>query len=411
MRHYLARLALLRQSLRLIALMLYGSILLECMAQPSEVQESEYVSNSARYARMRRELWPEMIVVNGCTFQMGNPIADAASIDYRLCEAPKHDVNVQTFLIGRFLVTAEDFCQFLNDTGNHDFLLDREIYGVPVSPTIVVVDNQFEPHPKAERCPAYPITWKGASKYCEWLSKRLNMTFRLPTEAEWEFAARGPELRAWPWGNENPRKGQWAPSDEFMEFLEKNRDKNRELYVQTSEIMKILAKTAKPVPFHKLHGERWAGFFGDEKDSCIVSPVGTYARNATPSGIYDLCAYGTGEWCQDVFRDDAYGNSETGSPINEEQGGEMKPPRVLRGMSLVPLDNPQWGPPLAHAFIPALAKVYPTVEGRSWSRMGAHPTESGGIFRLAMDVDDGIPRQKEHGATQGQITETQRDSK
>ncbi len=50
--------------------------------------------------------------------------------------------------------------------------------------------------------PVVNISHAGAQAYCEWLGKKLNMTVRLPTEAEWELAARGKELNKYPWGNE-----------------------------------------------------------------------------------------------------------------------------------------------------------------------------------------------------------------
>jgi formylglycine-generating enzyme required for sulfatase activity len=50
--------------------------------------------------------------------------------------------------------------------------------------------------------PVVNISWNDAEKYCEWLGKKLGMTVRLPTEAEWELAARGKEQNKYPWGNE-----------------------------------------------------------------------------------------------------------------------------------------------------------------------------------------------------------------
>jgi formylglycine-generating enzyme required for sulfatase activity len=49
------------------------------------------------------------------------------------------------------------------------------------------------------------ISWHGAQAYCQWLSEKTGTTYRLPTEAEWEKAARGNEAFEYPWGNDGTR--------------------------------------------------------------------------------------------------------------------------------------------------------------------------------------------------------------
>ena len=58
-----------------------------------------------------------------------------------------------------------------------------------------------------ENYPVVNITWQDATDYCEWLGKKLGMTVRLPSEAEWELAARGKEQYKYPWGNEWNKEG------------------------------------------------------------------------------------------------------------------------------------------------------------------------------------------------------------
>ena len=52
--------------------------------------------------------------------------------------------------------------------------------------------------------PVVWVSWKDADEYCDWLSELTGKVYRLPTEAEWEKAARGTDKRIWPWGNEPP---------------------------------------------------------------------------------------------------------------------------------------------------------------------------------------------------------------
>ncbi|CAN5397927.1 MAG: formylglycine-generating enzyme family protein [Acidimicrobiia bacterium] len=51
------------------------------------------------------------------------------------------------------------------------------------------------------RHPVVDVTWHDAVDYCRWLGERTGLALRLPTSAEWRFAAQGPEQRCWPWGD------------------------------------------------------------------------------------------------------------------------------------------------------------------------------------------------------------------
>ena len=109
-------------------------------------------------------------------------------------EAPRHRVSVRDFWIERHKVTNAEFALFLNATGlrppGSDRRYDEDDADARIhrSQGLWIADPGFERHPVAE------VSWFGARDYCTWTRRRL------PTEAEWEKAARGDDERPYPWG-------------------------------------------------------------------------------------------------------------------------------------------------------------------------------------------------------------------
>ena len=109
-------------------------------------------------------------------------------------EAPRHRVYVRDFWIERHKVTNAEFALFLNATGlrppGSDRRYDEDDADARIhrSQGLWIADPGFERHPVAE------VSWFGARDYCTWTGRRL------PTEAEWEKAARGDDQRPYPWG-------------------------------------------------------------------------------------------------------------------------------------------------------------------------------------------------------------------
>ena len=109
-------------------------------------------------------------------------------------EAPRHRVYVRDFWIERHKVTNAEFALFLNATGlrppGSDRRFDEDDADARIhrSQGLWIADPGFERHPVAE------VSWFGARDYCTWTGRRL------PTEAEWEKAARGDDERPYPWG-------------------------------------------------------------------------------------------------------------------------------------------------------------------------------------------------------------------
>ena len=109
-------------------------------------------------------------------------------------EAPRHRIYVRDFWIERHKVTNAEFALFLNATGlrppGSDRRYDEDDADARIhrSEGLWIADPGFERHPVAE------VSWFGARDYCTWTGRRL------PTEAEWEKAARGDDQRPYPWG-------------------------------------------------------------------------------------------------------------------------------------------------------------------------------------------------------------------
>jgi len=172
-------------------------------------------------------------------------------------ERPVHRVWVDEFRLASCVVTNAGYAAFVRATGN--------------SPPPFSENPDFN-HPEQ---PVVAVSWFRAIKYCEWLSRSTGLRYRLPTEAEWERAARGGvEDRLFPWGDTPP---QSLPNYE----------------------------------------QRWKK--GPE-------PVAQYAPNAF--GLYDICE-NVHEWCSDWFQVNYY----TESPERNPKGPECGDRRASRGGS------------------------------------------------------------------------------
>jgi formylglycine-generating enzyme required for sulfatase activity len=102
-------------------------------------------------------------------------------------ECPRHEVKLTPFAIGRFPVTNLEYRTFLEETGRDD---------LPSSWLFGAYPLHFANHP------VWTVSPKAADAYAAWLARRKNRAFRLPTEAEWEYAATQGDGREFPWGDE-----------------------------------------------------------------------------------------------------------------------------------------------------------------------------------------------------------------
>src|SRR5437868_5847564 len=117
----------------------------------------------------------ELVEISGTSFLMGS---ESGADD----EQPVHRVWIDAFLLGAKQVTNAEYSEFASPPCSDDSNLND-----PAQPVIAV-------------------SWFDATRYCEWLTEITGRNFRLPTEAEWEAAARGgSENKLYPWGDE-PRR-------------------------------------------------------------------------------------------------------------------------------------------------------------------------------------------------------------
>jgi formylglycine-generating enzyme required for sulfatase activity/predicted MPP superfamily phosphohydrolase len=258
----------------------YGEALREVMAvferSAKPVAESVRVEvgealGQAGDPRLRDEK-ANRVEIEGGTFLMGAQKEDPAGPDFdpeaSSMEAPVHRVTLSRFEIDRYPVTVDQFRHFV-DAGEKGYLMQsawapkgwawREKKG-RTHPSRW--DEQIR-HPNR---PVTYVTWYEADAFARWAGKRL------PTEAQWEYVARGREGRRYPWGSEPP-------------------------------------------------GEAHANFALRMKSP---TPVGIYPLGGTPEGVQDL-AGNVWEWCADWYG--AYTASEERDPTGPASGAL----RVLRG--------------------------------------------------------------------------------
>jgi formylglycine-generating enzyme required for sulfatase activity len=205
-----------------------------------------------------------MVLVPEGPFQMGS---QEGEVD----EYPVHTVYVASFYLDRHLVTNADYARFLNVFGNREEggkkWLDNE---GPLSSWLCKIqkkNGRFEAKRGYENHPVIKVSWYGARAYAIWVGKRL------PTEAEWEKAARG------------GLEGQ------------------RYVYGRTLDI-----RQANVGGFHS------------------TTPVGCYPPNGF--GLFDMVA-SVWQWCNDWYDSDYYAHS----PHRNPQGPESGLQKVLRGGS------------------------------------------------------------------------------
>ena len=212
-----------------------------------------------RYPNYTNSLGGQMLLVPSGEFIMGNPFPGAPPN-----ETPHFRATITRFYMSRFPITNAHF-------------------------------EAFDPSHKSKRAPAagdrHPVVYVSSLdviKFCQWLSMRERKKYRLPTEAEWEYAAKGTDGRRYPWGNFDKR-------GDLANFA----DKNTSFAWSDRQIDDGYPES---------------------------SPVGSFPRGASPFGIEDM-AGNVWEWCGDFF--EPYKSTSKIDPHGPTNGAK----RVYRGGS------------------------------------------------------------------------------
>lgn len=125
---------------------------------------------------------------------------------------PGYRVKItQPYYLGVHEVTVAEFRQFVEET-NYESSLEEEGRGVRDLPEFHESPGMSWRHARlapSEEHPVAGITWDDAEQFCQWLSKRERKEYRLPTEAEWEWAARAGSVGKFPWGDDADRAGEF----------------------------------------------------------------------------------------------------------------------------------------------------------------------------------------------------------
>ena len=165
---------------------------------------------------------PEMVVVKAGELTLGSTAEEIKQIEKEFPdfetkllerEIPQHKVFLDTFSISKYSITNFEFEKFIEET-KYITTAEKEGKGFVFDPKFKVVEGAFWKCPlgpesnlmNKERHPVVQVSWFDAIAYCRWLSVKTKHIYRLPTEAEWEKAARGTDKRIFPWGN------KWEPT-------------------------------------------------------------------------------------------------------------------------------------------------------------------------------------------------------
>ena len=225
----------------------------------------------------------KMVKIRGGSFVMGAPKSEPESTSD---ERPQHSVMVPEFFMGQYAVTQAQW---------------KVVAGMPQ------IEIELKPDPsgsKGDDRPVEQVSWDDAIEFCARLSEHTGRVYRLPSEAEWEYACRGGTTTAFSFG----------------ETID------AEIANYQAQDWKYEGKTYP--------GKYGKGKFGKYRET--TTSVGTFPANTY--GLYDMHG-NVWEWCEDHWHSDYEGAPEDGTPWLEN-GSKPDTARVLRGGSW--FSDPRW---------------------------------------------------------------------
>ena len=233
---------------------------------------------------------PEMVVIPAGSFDMGSPASES---DRDNDEGPQHRVSVKPFAAGKYEVTRGQFAAFVNATGHN---AGNECYTFEGGKAEKRSGRNWQNsgYSQADNHPVVCLNWDDAKAYAAWLSSKTSKSYRLLSEAEWEYAARAGSSTARFWGESPDQACAYA------------------------NVMDATGKSQVP-------GVTWEAHNCND-GSAYTASVGSYKPNAF--GLYDMIG-NAWEWTEDCRNANYSGAPSDGSAWTS---GDCSG-RVLRGGS------------------------------------------------------------------------------
>ena len=157
-----------------------------------------------------------MVVIPGGTFTMGSPETEP---ERKKFEGPRSNVKVTSFAIGATEVTRGEYAVFVRETGRpappngcFEFGFVEVLYSTDVIDQMMNRSASWR-DPGFQQTDQHPVTcvsWQDTKDYVEWLARKIGKPYRLPSEAEWEYAARAGTTSPYPWGNDEEAACRYA---------------------------------------------------------------------------------------------------------------------------------------------------------------------------------------------------------
>jgi formylglycine-generating enzyme required for sulfatase activity len=208
-----------------------------------------------------------MTVIRGGTFTMGSP---ASEPERRKYEGPQAGVKVQSFAIGITEVTRAQYAAFVEKTQRRA-TQGCFTYGFSSITDATTLDPQASwrnpGFAQAEDHPVVCVSWQDAKDYAAWLSRETGKSYRLPSEAEWEFAARAGTTSRFFWGEDENRGCDYINGAD-------------------PSLLRALPQMQGAIDQSLREGDAGARYFKCNDGNAFTGPVARYKPNAF--GLYDM---------------------------------------------------------------------------------------------------------------------------